>query len=413
VASTGGELIDIVDLNVGKDIGHVNFPPIPRQAGGVTAALLYPQAMAASQNSLQFVMSNGGQWSVIGGTAVPRAADTLTRQANNSNTLPTPVTMLATPDNSKILTLAGNGSAYLYDAPANSYLASATLFAAPIQGFFGPLSGGPTQSYLTLGGLYTNPSLTVLGGTANASTISAGSPSRNVAAAAAYDASSFVRLSTAVRATINATPVDDARPTLELVNINTRSVQLLAVAPENPRFTVFGTTRFNVPARSMVIDNNNVAYMITLSGLSVVPLTPGGATAPAINATRGVLNANDGSTNLTVGGVINVAGANLATTSTAQTLPPPTVLGGSCVVFNDVPLPLLKTSSGQIQAQIPTTVSAGTNIVQVRSLATGLQSSSVVVNVQAPASGAGGGSTSPTSVITEERNNGRVSPKIK
>ena len=184
-------------------------------------------------------------------------------------------------------------------------------------------------------------------------------------------------------------------------------------APENPRFTVFANTRFNIPSRSMVIDNNNVAYIITLSGLSVVPLTPGGALTPQINPTRGVVNANDGSANLTVGGVINVAGANLATTSTASTLPPPTVLGGSCVVFNDVPLPLLRTSSGQIQAQIPTNVSAGTNIVQVRSLATGLQSAPVVVTVQSPANPGGGGSNGTPSVVTEERNNGRIAPKLK
>ena len=413
VASTGGELIDIVDLNVGKDVGHVNFPPIPRQAGGVTAALIFPYAMAASQNNLQFVMSNGTQWSVIGGTAVPRAADTVTRQANGANTIGIPATMLATPDNSRIVTLAANGAAYLYDASTNSYLAGAALFAAPVQGFFGPLGGGPSQSYLTLGGLYTNQSLTLLGGSANASTITPGLPSRNVAATAPFDASSFVRLSTAVRATINAVPVDDARPTLELVNINTKSAQLLAVAPENPRYTVFGNTRFNIPARSMVVDSNNVAYIITLSGLSVVPLTPGGALTPQINATRGIVNANDGSANLTVGGVINVAGANLATSSTAITLPPPTILGGSCVVFNDVPLPLLRTSSGQIQAQIPTNVSAGTNIVQVRSLATGLQSAPVVVIVQSPVNSGGTGSVGNTSVVTEERNNGRIAPKVK
>ena len=413
VASTGGELIDIVDLNVGKDVGHVNFPPIPRQAGGVTAALLFPQAMAASQNNIQFAMSNGTQWSVIGGTAVPRALDTLTRQANGSNTLPFPISMLATPDYSKIITLAGNGSSYLYDAATNSYLSGATLFPQPIQGFFGPLGGGPSQSYLTLGGLYTNQSLTLLGGTANATTIAAGQTSRNVVATAQFDASSFVRFSTAVRATINSVPVDDARPTVELINVNTRSAQLLAVAPENPRFTTFGATRFNIPARSMVVDNNNVAYIITLSGLSVVPLTPGGALAPQINATRGIVNANDGSTNLTVGGVINVAGANLATSSTAATLPPPTVLGGSCVVFNDVPLPLLKTSSGQIQAQIPTNVSGGTNIVQVRSLGTGLQSAPVVVTVQSPTNPPGGGTPGAPSVITEERGNGRIAPKVK
>src|ERR1035438_1266815 len=73
VANTGGELIDIVNLTIGQDIGHISFPPIPRQAGGVTAALLFPQAMAVGNEGLEFVMSNGGQWKVIGGAALPRA----------------------------------------------------------------------------------------------------------------------------------------------------------------------------------------------------------------------------------------------------------------------------------------------------------------------------------------------------
>jgi len=55
------------------------------------------------------------------------------------------------------------------------------------------------------------------------------------------------------------------------------------------------------------------------------------------------------------------------------------------VTFNDVALPLLKTTGGQIVAQIPATVNAGTNVVQVRSLGTGQQSDPVVVTVQPPA----------------------------
>ncbi|HXJ44741.1 MAG TPA: hypothetical protein VNH18_35975, partial [Bryobacteraceae bacterium] len=169
VASTGGELIDMIDLTINKDVGHVNFPPIPRQAGGITAALLYPQAMAMGNSGLEFVMSNGGQWKVVGGNAVPRAADTLTRTAGGTNILPIPVTMLAAPDNSRIVTLGGNGAAYLYDAAADSYIAAGTLFPPQIQGFFGPLAAGAGQAWYALGGLYTNSSLTVLGGSANAS----------------------------------------------------------------------------------------------------------------------------------------------------------------------------------------------------------------------------------------------------
>jgi len=401
VAGAGGELIDIVDLNLQQDVGHVNFPPIPRQAGGTTAALYYPSAMAMGSAALQFVMSNGTQWDVAincssasqcangGTTAAPRAADTVTLQTNGTNTFTTPVTMLASPDSQNIVTLAGNGYAYAYNAAADAYVAAGLLFGPPIQGVFGPLGAAGAQAYLTLGGLFTNESLTVLGGSANASTATTGSL-RNVVATAPFDSGSFVRLSTPYRTTITATATSDARPILELVDIANGSPALLAVAPENPRFTVLGTTRFNFPPRSMVIDANNVAYIVTVSGLSVVPLTPGGSPAPQIAAAKGVVNSGNGSTNLRVGGFVTVNGSNLATAATATTLPAPTVLGGSCVTFNDVVLPLLQTSSGQISAQIPATVNSGTNVVQVISLATGQKSATVAVTVLPPPSTSGG-----------------------
>jgi len=402
VAGTGGELIDIVDLNLRQDVGHINFPPIPRQAGGTTAALYYPSAMAMGFTGLQFVLSNGTQWDVAldcssasacangGVTAAPRAADTLTLQTNGTNTFSTPVSMLGSPDNQNIVTLAGNGYAYVYNSATDAYGSSGFLFGAPIEGFYGPLGAGAAQAYLTLGGLYTNGSLTVLGGAANPGTSTTGAL-RNVVATAPLGSGSFVRLSTPYRTTITATATSDARPILELVDIANNSLTELAVAPENPRFTIFGpTARFNIPPRSMVIDANNVAYIITVSGLSVVPLTPGGTQAPQIAATKGVVNSGDGSTTLRVGGFVTVNGSNLATAATASTLPAPTVLGGSCVTFNDVVLPLLQTSSGRISAQIAATVNSGTNVVQVISLATGQQSAATTVTVLPPASTSGG-----------------------
>jgi uncharacterized protein (TIGR03437 family) len=63
-------------------------------------------------------------------------------------------------------------------------------------------------------------------------------------------------------------------------------------------------------------------------------------------------------------------------------IPPPTVLGGSCVTFGDIAVPLLTTSGGQIQAQIPDTLPAGTHVVEVRSLATAQASDPVIVTVR-------------------------------
>jgi uncharacterized protein (TIGR03437 family) len=133
----------------------------------------------------------------------------------------------------------------------------------------------------------------------------------------------------------------------------------------------------------MVVDSSGTtAYALTLSGLSVLPLAPATAdTRPAISA-RGIVNTSDGTAEIRPGSFITITGSNLATAAIASTIPPPTVLGGSCVTFGDIAVPLLQTSTGQIQAQVPTTLSPGMQVVEVRSLATAQASDPVTVTVR-------------------------------
>ena len=53
------------------------------------------------------------------------------------------------------------------------------------------------------------------------------------------------------------------------------------------------------------------------------------------------------------------------------------------MTFGDIAVPLLVTSSGQIQAQVPDTLPAGTHVVEVRSLGTAQAPDPVVVTVKA------------------------------
>ena len=186
-----------------------------------------------------------------------------------------------------------------------------------------------------------------------------------------------------MRQNITTVTKDDSRTTLEVVNLKTGSDTLAGVVPENPVVNVFGTTRFNTNPRMMAVNSaGTTAYLITLSGLSVVSLTPTGTdTRPAISA-NGIVNAADGTPNFQPGSFITINGKNLADAATASTIPPPTVLGGSCVTFGDIAVPLLISSSGQIQAQVPDTLPAGTHVVEVRSLSTAQDSDPVVVTVK-------------------------------
>jgi len=198
------------------------------------------------------------------------------------------------------------------------------------------------------------------------------------------DENRFVRLTTPVRQNTTSTTQDDVRPLFELVDTRTLSKTVVAVAPENPVQSVFGATRVNVPSKQMAVDSNGTAYTITLSGLSVVDLNMSGATVkPAIpTGTRGITNSTDGSTTFRPGSFVTITGANLASEATANTLPLPTVLGGTCVTFNDVAVPLLETAPGRISAMIPADVRSGQNVVQVRSLATAQSSDPLLVTVQ-------------------------------
>ena len=392
VGNTGGESISIVDLDLGQVVDSVVFPAVQRNGA---ANPIYPRSLAMGNFGLQFMMSNGSLWKVVGNQALPRPLDSVYTAAlagcPNCG-------MIGTPDNNFIVVFNGTGTAYVYDATADTFVTSRLLIPAPIQGYYGVLGAGPSNSYFLVDGLIVNPSLTTLGGSASpgATGITGGGApgmpptvtvvntgNRNIASGAPLDANRFLWLTTPVRQNITTVTRDDSRTTLEIVNIATGEVQLAGVVPENPVVNVFGTTRFNTTPRQMVVDSaGTTAYMITLTGLSVVSLTPSGSdTRPAISA-GGIVNSTDGTSNFKPGSFITINGTNLASAATADTIPAPTVLGGSCVTFGDIAVPLLVTSSGQIQAQVPDTLTPGTQVVEVRSLATAQDSDPVTITVR-------------------------------
>jgi uncharacterized protein (TIGR03437 family) len=135
-----------------------------------------------------------------------------------------------------------------------------------------------------------------------------------------------------------------------------------------------------------VVDSAGNAYAITLSGLSVIPLTPSGSgSRPQITGgSRGIVNSTDGTPNFRPGSFITVNGTNLAFAASADQIPLPSVLGGSCVTFSDVPIRLMQTSTRQVSGQLPEDLRPGIYVAQVRSLATAQTSDPVVVTVQKP-----------------------------
>jgi len=360
--------------------------------------------MALGLNGLEFVMSDGSQWNLISGTAIPRPANSITPNAlSTSNNL---TNMVASPDNQYILTLSGNGNAYVYSATGDTYTSAKLLFGASgtaIQGFYGPLGAGPGGSYFLVNGLILNPSLTTIGGSAIPSASSATGITGNVAAVASLSPTTFLALTTPVRASAAAVTASD-RTLLETYNISSGSQVLIGAAPENPVASVFGTARQNFQARQMVVDAaGTTAYAITLSGLSVIPLgTASQSTQPVIS---GIANSAGASQAIQPGSFITIRGQNLASTAVAGTVPPPTVLGGSCVTFGNVSLPILSASPTQIQAQVPDTLLPGSQLVEVRSLAYAQDSAPVTIMVRAGTAS----STPGVGQVIESRRTGTIS----
>ena len=408
VAATGGETVMTVDLDQQQVTGAIQFPPIPRVG---TAAVTSVQTMAMGESGLQMVRSDGFLWKMVGNQAVPRVGTSVTgvSTVGAQTAIPTPRTMLASSDGAYGVLLGGTGMVYLYDGLRDAYTISSKLFGtansniggiANIIGYFGPLGVAPKGSFMLANGLVMNQGLTAIGGAASPGQVTINFPTapnqpvtigvtstglRNIAAVAPVDQRYFVRMSTAVRSTPTATTSDDIHTIIEAIDTQTGSTAMAARMPENPITSVFATARSNVPPRQMVVDSKGTVYALTISGLSVVPLTPANSSnQPQIAGAQGVVNANDGSASFEPGSFININGANLAAAASASTLPPPTVLGGSCVLVDGVALPLLSTSAGQISAQIPASIRPGINVLQVRSLATAQQSTPVVVTIQKP-----------------------------
>jgi uncharacterized protein (TIGR03437 family) len=366
-ANSGSEYLSVVDLTKGAVIGKVRLPPIPLNA---SFALLTPSVIASSQRGPQVLMSDGTLWMVVGATMVPRTLNT--DVFGTVRAIPAPQTMASSPEGSFVLLLAGNGSAYLYSAAADDFVAARLVIPTPIQGYYGPIAVGPGGQYYLVNNQVLNQALTPIG-TATAA-------SRPVAAVAAVDAQSFVRFSTPASASATAVAADAGL--IEVVNATSQQTTTAANALEGPLTAVTGTQRANINGRTMAIDPSGATvYVLTASGLQIIPFDTTGTQYIPQAPANGVVNTANYLPSVASGGLVSIFGLRLASAASAGSAPLPTVLGGTCVTLNNTPLPLLASFPNQINAQLPPTLAAGRYPLVVRSIANHEASSSATVAV--------------------------------
>lgn len=365
VANTGGESISIVDLNQGKVVGRVRFPPTPFNA---SAGAVTPGVIAAGLSGLQVVMNDGTLWQVIGNEALPRPVSPVI----GTNRVQSPRTMAATPNGEYIILVAGaNANVYLYDAMVDEYVMSRQLSPTPVTGFIGPVAAGPRGQYYVVNGTVLNQSLTPVASAPGVQVPGrAGQPSNAplpVAAVAPAGTTTYARFIQPVRT--SASQLSTEVPTVEIVDVNSGNPLRSAAALEGPLSTVVGAGRAYIDGRTMAVDPaGNLVYVLTTSGLSIVPLDePARLERPAVNR-NGVVNMASYTAAVAPGGLISLFGQNLGAEEMAGTTPLPTILGGTCITVNNRPLPLIMTSPQQVNAQIPPELAAGRYTLVVRSL---------------------------------------------
>jgi uncharacterized protein (TIGR03437 family) len=156
---------------------------------------------------------------------------------------------------------------------------------------------------------------------------------------------------------------------VELVDLNTGNTIRNGASLEGPISTQVGTTRVNVDGRTMAVDGTGTnIFAITTSGLSVLPLeAPLPADRPTINQ-GGTVNLSSYTANFAPGSLISIFGRNLATDGLFTQGTAPTLMGGLCITMNNQPLPLLMTSTGQVNAQIPPELAAGRSSMILRNI---------------------------------------------
>ncbi|MFN7921284.1 MAG: hypothetical protein U0Q16_14380 [Bryobacteraceae bacterium] len=358
VANSGGESIWIIDLETLEASGKVRFPAVPYNA---SFALVTPNVIAATLTGLEVVMSDGSLWHVRNGEAMPRSYNPVISAA-----VQTPRTMVATAGGEFAMLLGGNGTAYLFDGTSGEWVLSQSVVTTPIQGYFGPVAAGPGGRYFVVNGTVLNASLTPVSG---------GTVTRPVAAVTSLSATMIARYT--IPAQTTATQVVRDVPTVELVDATTGAVRGSSAALEGLLASQVGNARSNVNGRMMAMNaEGDTAYVLTATGLSVIPVVaaatggPGGANSTAVAVSQnGIVNSASLQTAVAPGTPISIFGQNLAGSATASTnadAPLPSMLGGSCVTVDESPIPLFMTAAGQITAQLPVTLTAGSHTLVVR-----------------------------------------------
>ncbi|HYR90677.1 MAG TPA: hypothetical protein VE422_41820 [Terriglobia bacterium] len=402
VANSGAENLSIVDLDSMQEIDQIPMAPVP-----LNATPLFPRSVAASSNAILFsavplaaaaglAPGNGSIWqlSLLTHSAFPR----LNLGTGATNLIQGRNLLLAPANGSAILTVEGNGNLRLYDPIADTF---AVMRPLAVPGLRGTASAAADGSFYVVDNSVFNSALGSQGAIAPSGGAIPGQAQTGLAFGVIASGNTAIR----VQAATAQTPVQS----LQRYNLLTLQSDLQVFLPEPvmdispaviglanstrqwpPRTTALElgvTNQTQLLARGMAMDSSNNAYLLTLSGLSVVSLTAAGGRAPSFTASGVVNNASRRPGPVSPGSLITIFGTNLADSAVVSAAPLPRSLGGVCVTANEIAIPLISTSPTQIDAQLPLELGAGRVTLTVRSTRLGQASAGVQIPISATSPG--------------------------
>jgi len=284
----------------------------------------YPRSVAVSGKAILAASRLAdGSMAVENLDLLTRRGTTLTSLGVFENELPMGTVLAGSPNGASILAAAPDGTVWLYNANADTFVASRKDFTA--------LAGAYAASSYDL--------YVVDNHVLNASLV----PVRNLESATGAS-SGFVFVDDYG---FRSTAQDAAAPgVVERVEMGTGA----AVRPTRMVEAPLQPDGF---ARTLAaLRNRSGLISLTISGFTVLPWSYDAATAPP--RIQRVVNAADQTVPVAPGGLITVYGANFSLVNAAtREVPLPTALGESCLTVNGVALPMLLVSPTQVNAQLP------------------------------------------------------------
>lgn len=299
----------------------------------------YPRWIAVSSRSLLASSRVAGPKHQIDVIQFPvRFASTLPTLGIFENDIDVDTALVATPSGSSVFAAMADGRTMVYSADADTFVAARQDFTS--------LSGAvaaPSDSRFLVDVNLLNDSLV---------------PVQHLESATGASSGFVVADGLGVRATSLASNGPGVLQRVDLANnvggvrpIRTGESPLLGDAVNGSTFT-----------RTLAALSNRSAFvMLSASGFMAMPWTYDAALlAPHIDS---VVNAADHSPGVAPGGLVTIAGYNLApTTALSGGAPLPTILAETCLTLNGYILPMILVSPSQINAQIPFQVSGSASL---------------------------------------------------